>query len=465
MDVLTLDLNRSASVPGASRETTQPERPWWPARILAQLRGFASGGTGGDATAARRNGLLAYTTATIVIGVGLLAVTSLTSAPWATIDPGIGADTTLAGPSGGLLLWLLYGLIGSLRVLRMPGGATMTFHLPFVGAAMILGGPTAGAWVGFLATIERRELETQPWYGILANHAVLVIGAVAGGVATKVVAMAMGPDAGGAGLLLPAATGALVLAGVTTALAALTVLLREDLSVRALAEILVNRVGRITAIECALVVVLAIAYLQIGWWAPVLVAAFVLLMWDNDPMPTPDVLTGLESRAGFDRALEAGVARLRRRVIAGATLMSIDLDGFHLVNNRFGHAVGDEVLAEVGRRLLAMARRPDDVAGRLGGDELALWLPGLVTVEVAMRRAEEVVAELSRPIATTAGSVGVGASIGVVVIEGWSGSPSGDTLKGHADGAMFHAKQSGGGAHLYDPLEPASIEATSREPR
>ena len=90
----------------------------------------------------------------------------------------------------------MYGLLGSLRVLRVPGGGTFTFHAPFVGAAMVLGGPTAGAWVAFLSTLELRELETQPWYGILANHAVLVTGAVLGAVTTRVV-----------GLLLPAGKG------------------------------------------------------------------------------------------------------------------------------------------------------------------------------------------------------------------------------------------------------------------
>jgi diguanylate cyclase (GGDEF)-like protein len=463
MDVLTLDLNRSASDPGASRETTH--RPGWRERtipVVLRLRRLASGGTGGDAVARRRNGLFAFTAATIVLGTGLLAIMSLTSTPLAAIDPGIGENTVLAGPTGGLLLWLLYGLIGSLRVLRMPGGATMTFHMPFVGAAMILGGPTAGAWVAFLGTIERRELETLPWYGILANHSVLVISAVAGGLTTQLVAFAMGPDAGGAGLLVPAAAGAVMLAGMSTLLAAMTVLLREDLSVRALAEIMVVKFGRITAIECALVVVLALAFLQVGWWAPLLVAGFVLLVWDNDPMPARDGLTGLHSRAGFDRGLEAGIGRLRRGITQGATLMSIDLDGFHLVNNTFGHAVGDELLKEIGRRLEGQGRRPEDLAGRLGGDELALWLPGLVDVQVALGRAEEVLVELSRPVATTAGTVSVGASIGVVIVAGWGGAPSGSTIKDHADRAMFVAKRAGGGVHLFDPLEAAPLEGSAR---
>ena len=107
----------------------------------------------------------------------------------------------LSGPTGGLLLWLVFGLLGSLRVLRAQGGSTMTFHLPFVGAAMILGGPTAGAWVAFLSSIERRELESQPWYGILANHSVLTIAAVMGGLTTQVVAGLTGAEGHGTATL------------------------------------------------------------------------------------------------------------------------------------------------------------------------------------------------------------------------------------------------------------------------
>ena len=55
---------------------------------------------------------------------------------------------------------------------------------------MILGGPTAGAWVAILATTDRRELQSQPWYGVLANHASIAIAAIAGGVAYALVARA-----------------------------------------------------------------------------------------------------------------------------------------------------------------------------------------------------------------------------------------------------------------------------------
>ena len=67
-------------------------------------------------------------------------------------------------------------MIGSMRVLPAPGGHSVwTFHFPFIAAAMVLGGPTAGAWVAFVSTLERREMESVPWYGTLANHSVLAL--------------------------------------------------------------------------------------------------------------------------------------------------------------------------------------------------------------------------------------------------------------------------------------------------
>jgi diguanylate cyclase (GGDEF)-like protein len=231
-------------------------------------------------------------------------------------------------------------------------------------------------------------------------------------------------------------------------------MLREDLSFRAIAEILVGQVGRLTAIECALVIVLAFAYLQVGWWAPLLVAGFVLVIWDNHPMPPPDRLTGMPGKEAFGRLLEAGVGRMRRGVTPGATILHIDLDRFKAINDNYDYDAGDDVLAEVGARLRAQARRADDLVGRLGGDEYARFLPSLADPEVSVRRADEIVADLCRPFATRAGAMTIGASIGVVVVDAWGGVPSGEALLSQAAAAMHHAKHAGGGSHLYDPDEP-----------
>jgi hypothetical protein len=170
-------------------------RKSWRAALRLLGHGSSAPGPETGAVAARRNPLLAYTAASITLGLGMLMASTVIVDLQPAIDPGL-PGPTLAGPTGGLLLWLLFGLLGSVRVLRTPDGGHITFHMPFIGAAMILGGPTAGAWVAFLSTIERRELESQAWYGILANHAVLAIAAVLGGVVTRVVAMVLGSAAG-----------------------------------------------------------------------------------------------------------------------------------------------------------------------------------------------------------------------------------------------------------------------------
>ena len=133
----------------------------------------------------RRAALLPlYTAVTIVAGIGvLLLVTLLGTLPEAIHVPGV--DDAWAGIAG-VALWTLFGLAGSLKVVRGPSGhGVLTFHLPFIVAAMVLGGPIAGGWVAFIASFERRELTEMPWYGALANHSGLALAAILGGLAAQ----------------------------------------------------------------------------------------------------------------------------------------------------------------------------------------------------------------------------------------------------------------------------------------
>jgi diguanylate cyclase (GGDEF)-like protein len=455
MDVLSLDPDQQAAVAGGQEsETVLPVVSGRGTELLAEIVRHAPGGSSTPAQV-RRGSLLAYTAASILLGLGLLAWTTSTIGVDGAIDPRL-PGSAVNGSLGGLILWVMFGLLGSLRVLRAPGGGAF---FTFVGAAMVLGGPTAGAWVAFLSTIERRELESQPWYGILANHSVMVVAAIAGGLTTTAVSGLLGGSSftTGAGFA-SAVAGILVLTGVTTGMAAITVVLRDELSPRALLDLLVSQFGRITAIEVGLAWVLGLAYTETGWWAPLVIGGFVLLAWDNHPMPAPDPLTSLQSAEGFGRRMENGLGRMRRGLTPGATMLSIDLDYFKNVNDRYGHAVGDEVLEAIGAQLRQQARRPIDLAGRLGGDEFALFLPGLADADTAMRRAEEVWAAVTAPIPTSAGPVSVGASIGVLVLQSWGGVPSTGTVLRHADEAAYHAKRAGGGTHLFDPAEPKPFE-------
>ena len=83
-----------------------------------------------------------------------------------------------------------------------------------------------------------------------------------------------------------------------------------------------------------------------------------------------DSLTGLANRNKFNEEVSATVARSQERSNRAAVML-IDLDGFKLVNDGFGHHAGDELLIGVGERLKASVR-PGDLVARLGGDEFAV---------------------------------------------------------------------------------------------
>jgi diguanylate cyclase (GGDEF)-like protein len=472
MDVQSLELNTGLSLP-----SPRPGRRD-PARDIDLARPKPDGGgdqTGDDAVASTRGLLLAYTAASILLGLGALAWTTLTVPLLPAIDPGLDG-TSLAGPAGGLLLWIAFGLVGSLRVLPIPGSsAVWTFHFPFIAAAMVLGGPTAGAWVAFLATLERRELESQPWYGTLANHAVLALGAVVGGLTVLVAKgalVAVGADAGAANVLA-IALGTVVLAVTVNGLAAVTIILRERLAPMALVDILVRSLGRVTLAEIGLASVFAVSYVAIGWWAPLALAIVVLVIWPGEGFEGLDPLMKLPRNRQFQRELESAVARTRRGLAPGGLLLMIDLDGFGQINKDVGKHAGDEVLAEIGDRLRALARRTD-LVGRLGGDELAMYYSGSIDFGTAIKLARAVEDAIRRPIATSAGALRVGVSIGALLVRPSSDIPASSTLLIWADREMQAQKkaqkagrtQKGIRFHAYGlSTPPSSATEPDRAPR
>ena len=144
-----------------------------------------------------------------------------------------------------------------------------------------------------------------------------------------------------------------------------------------------------------------------------------------------DALTGLANRGLFMRQLHDGLA-------AGpVTVFLVDLDDFKPVNDRFGHATGDQLLIEVARRLGAAVRTGDTVA-RLGGDEFAVLMAGL-----SATRAREVTAELDRALCGTvrigAADVPLRASVGRAT--GRHGEHDPDSLLHAADMAMYAVKE------------------------
>jgi len=153
-----------------------------------------------------------------------------------------------------------------------------------------------------------------------------------------------------------------------------------------------------------------------------------------------DPLTGLANRALFyDRLTHA--LELHARDRRPVSVIFLDLDDFKLVNDRLGHAAGDELLIRVAERLSMTLRRGDTVA-RLGGDEFALLLEdGAVGANVA----DAVSAALRTAFVVTGSSVQVAASIGLVHLPAEASSATADVLLVKADTAMYAAKRAGKG--------------------
>ncbi len=155
-----------------------------------------------------------------------------------------------------------------------------------------------------------------------------------------------------------------------------------------------------------------------------------------------DAMSGLLNRRRFMSDLESELDRARAHGSRGAVLV-IDLDHFKQVNDSAGHAVGDEVIATVGRALTARLRS-GDLAGRMGGDEFAVLLRRVQMEEallVAHQLLEAVQAELSELDHPAARAVTL--SIGIACLDG-SLAPLADNLLAQADAAMYAAKDGGG---------------------
>ncbi len=156
-----------------------------------------------------------------------------------------------------------------------------------------------------------------------------------------------------------------------------------------------------------------------------------------------DSLTGLANRLSLREALQQRLAAHE----PGA-LLSVDLDHFKAVNDSLGHSTGDAVLKIVAARLAA-AVRPGDLVARLGGDEFAVLMPATARGEEALAVAERVAAALNEPCRSGDRTLRVGASVGVVLLQHHGHGV--DELLGHADLALYHAKDAGRGrCVLYD---------------
>lgn len=165
--------------------------------------------------------------------------------------------------------------------------------------------------------------------------------------------------------------------------------------------------------------------------------------WDDPKMlayrASHDALTGLPNRANLQERL---VLLHRSAQVLGAPygLLLLDLDHFKVINDRFGHAAGDQVLVSIGQRIAKLVRARDTV-GRWGGEEFLCLLPH-VDRSCAAEVAERVRGGIEgQPVEHKKRLIRVTASIGVVAFPNDGSEP--DTLLAKADSALYESKRSG----------------------
>jgi diguanylate cyclase (GGDEF)-like protein len=158
-----------------------------------------------------------------------------------------------------------------------------------------------------------------------------------------------------------------------------------------------------------------------------------------------DSLTQLPNRMLLGDRMGQAIAHAKRTESSFA-LMFVDLDRFKPVNDSFGHAVGDELLKSVARRLKCCVRNEDTVA-RNGGDEFVIVLSEVNNIKDAAKISRKIVEALNRPFHIGAHELGISCSIGISVypVDGQDIH----TLLANADTAMYRAKKEGRNAYKF----------------
>ncbi len=160
-----------------------------------------------------------------------------------------------------------------------------------------------------------------------------------------------------------------------------------------------------------------------------------------------DELTGLANRVLFRDRLHHALER-RLRGDHRVAVILLDLDGFKRVNDSLGHAVGDELLQVVGRRIAGTVRAGETVS-RLGGDEFAVVIESVDEGDQPEFLAERLLATLQRPIEVAGREVVVGVSLGIATA---TADDDAESVLRNADTAMYAAKGSGKACvRVFDP--------------
>ena len=158
-----------------------------------------------------------------------------------------------------------------------------------------------------------------------------------------------------------------------------------------------------------------------------------------------DTLTGLPNRSLFYDHFEQAISRSTRNNYITAVLF-IDLDGFKLVNDSFGHNNGDLFLIEIGKRIKKHIRE-SDLVSRLGGDEYTVVCEDIKEKSDLVKIADDILVEISRDFIISGKTISVSASIGIAIFP-----DDGDTFEEliiKADSAMYRSKTNGNNCYAF----------------
>ena len=172
-----------------------------------------------------------------------------------------------------------------------------------------------------------------------------------------------------------------------------------------------------------------------------------------------DALTGLDNRYTLESRLDQSIADARRNGKKLA-LLFIDMDNFKAINDSLGHAVGDEFLIAIARRLRDNARESDIVA-RPGGDEFVLAITNMQAVSAAVRVVTDLFESLAEPVMLGAQQITPSASVGIAIFP--DDGQDRVTLMKHADIAMYSAKNAGRDGYRF--FDAAMTEAADERLR
>lgn len=153
-----------------------------------------------------------------------------------------------------------------------------------------------------------------------------------------------------------------------------------------------------------------------------------------------DHLTGLANRALLIDRFHLAIERSKRSRVPFAAVM-IDLNNFKVINDKYGHAAGDQVLVAIGRRLMETVRASDTVS-RLGGDEFVLIIESIEDRRELALIGQKLIDMLAEKVVLETGTeVSVGGSLGFALYPGDGASM--ETMLHVADQAMYDCKTSG----------------------